>query len=418
MKLHVSADNALSAGASRASAPATIYFFNLDLVLSHLGSSRLTDPSRLHAICSRHVKSIIGSDLLLFSDHGFYLVINSCTGQAADSLAKFINVSLLTLLFGTEKVTCDRRLKLYRIVESEDLPAVSAHKIAELAKSIIPREAYDFEDIHEEHGHSATERLEQLAHDGVDVEQGVELTFFPVHDLRRAAVSALFCAPTFAGAEFGHAAFRDISASELPYIDRAILHHGLSFAQRLAEAGVVVAVGVPVSFETLAWSKSRQIYQGALRAANVAQNAQLILKIEDIPPGTPAERIAQLMSGLRAFVRHIFIHLPDNHVELVMAGRMGASGLVKSLQRRAALPEVLADSKWLSRAAHAQGAMSCIDHVESDEALAVVRSADIRFAVGHVFGAETLRGTAPMDEVRGVLQRVGEATASHLRAVA
>lgn len=417
MRQHASADSVFSVGTGKTPVPATIYFFNLDLVLSHLGSSRLTDPSRLHAICTRHVKSIIGSDLLLFSEHGFYLVISSCTGPAADSLAEFINVSLLTLLFGTEKIAADRRLRLYRTIEPEDLPAVSTHKIAELAKSIVPHEAYDFEDLHDEHP-SATERLEQLARDGVDVEQGVELTFFPVHDLRRAAVSALFCAPTFAGAEFGHAAFRDIGASELPYIDRAILQHGLSFAQRLAEAGIVVAVGVPVSFETLAWSKSRQIFQGALRAANLSQNPQLILKIEDIPPGTPAERIAQLMSGLRAFVRHIFIHLPDNHVELVMAGRMGASGLVKSLQRRAALPEVLADSKWLSRAAHAQGAMSCIDHVESDEALAVVRSADIRFAVGHVFGAETLRGTAPMDEVRDVLEQVGQATAAHLRAVA
>jgi hypothetical protein len=100
-----------------------------------------------------------------------------------------------------------------------------------------------------------------------------------------------------------------------------------------------------------------------------------------------------------------------------MTGRMGASGFVLSLQRRAPLPEVLADSKWLSRAAMSQNAMSCIDHVESDEVLAVVRSADIRFAVGNVFGSETLRGTAPVDEVRGVLERAELATAKHLNAV-
>jgi hypothetical protein len=305
---------------------------------------------------------------------------------------------------------------MYHPVDADELPARLPELIGTGPKSFGRLDANWDPHTREEQGQPQTASLGVLARDGVYLEQGVELTFFPVHDLRRRAVSTLFCAPAFAGAIFGHQAFQQLKQAELPFIDRAILTHSLNFARRLGEAGIMMAVGVPVSFETLAWSKGRQIYQWALRSAHVADQPQLILKIEDIPPGTPADRIAQVVSSLRPFCKHIFVHLPNDHIELGMTGRMGASGLVLSLQRRAALPEILADSRYLSRVAVAQGAMSCIDHVESDEALHVVRSAGIRFAAGNVFGGQTIAGTAALDEVRDVLGRIEKATTDHLTA--
>jgi len=403
------------------SAEPTIYFFDLAPVLVRIGTSGFSKPERLQLICERHVRSIAGSDLVLFADQGFYLVITSCVGPMAQGLANYVNTSLLMLLFGVESLTPEQSVTMYQAVEADELP-----ESARFARPILVRpeegsrfdanwDANDTSPKPEEEEKTAFRELER---DGVMVERGGELNFFPVHDLRRKAVSALFCSPTFAGAVFGHQAFQDLSPAELPYVDRAILNHSIMFAGRLAEAGIVVAVGAPVSFETLAWSKSRQIYQWALRAANVAQNPQIILKIEDIPIGTPASRISQIVSAIRPFAKHVFVHLPNDHVELTMAGRIGASGLVLSLQRRAAAPEILADSRWLSRAAIAQTAMSCIDHVESDEALTVVRSAGIRFAVGHVFGAETIRGIDSTERVRRVLERIETATTDHLRSLA
>ncbi len=408
MRVQLSAAARLPGGA-RIDGETKAYFYDLTPVLARVDSGSLPNPERLRLV-ERHVRAIAGSDTVLFADGGFYLVIRSCTGPAAFGLANYINTSLLMLLFGTESLTEEQRVTMFTLVDTEEVPTT-------LAGQGAPRDRFDANwdpnvDGREEDAGSA---LAQLASAGVYPEQNVELAFFPVHDLSRRAVSALFCAPTFAGAIFGHQAFQSLNQAELPYIDRAILLHSMAFASRLAAAGIVMAVGAPVSFETLAWSKSRQIYQWALRSANVAEQPQLILKIEDVPPGTPAERIAQAVSSLRPFARHIFVHLPNDHIELGMNGRMGASGLVLSLQRRAALPEVLADSKYLSRMAVAQGAMSCIDHVESDEALNVVRTTGIRFAVGNVFGAETVRGSAPLDEVKGTLARIEQANTDHLR---
>jgi hypothetical protein len=312
-------------------------------------------------------------------------------------------------------------MKLFRPVEPNELPEGTYTRT--VPQETHPMDRVDFRDTTDA-GDDATGReieddtLAGFADHGIHAEQGVELMFFPVHDLATRSVSSLFCAPTFAGAVFGYQAFHDLGQAEMPYIDRAILMHGLKFARRLAHAGIHTPVGVPVSFETLAWSKSREIYQGALRAANIARFPQLVIKVDDIPPGTPADRIARIVSSLRPFARFVSVHLPNNNLELSMMGRMGASGLVLSLPRRAAHPEVLANSKWLAAAAAAQNATACIDHVESDEALAVVRSTGVHFAVGHVFGAETLKGTASMEEVRATLDRITAATAAHLPAMA
>jgi hypothetical protein len=416
MKAQLSQDATIAVAGSGAIVPATIYLFELEPVVSRLASagSSLANPERLRAVCEKHVRSIVASDLVMFGEMSFYLVVTSCTGLAAAGLASFVNSSLLMLLFGTEQLSPDQNITLYRDVTSEASPAVATAKMGALVTTNPPPSPMA-EDLNAD---DADDALYELANNGVYPEQGVELSFFPVHDLRRKAVSALFCAPTFAGAVFGHSAFNNLGPAQLPYIDRAILMHSLNFARKLASQGIIVAVGAPVSFETLAWSKSRQIYQRALRSTQAAQTAQLILKLEDIPQGTPAERIAQVVSSLRPFARHIFVHLPDNSVRLTMTGRMGASGLVLSLQRRAALPEVLTHSKWMARAALAQGAMSCIDHVESDESLAMVRSAGIRFAVGNVFGSQTISGRTPPDEVHDIITHIEQTTAAHLSAIA
>jgi hypothetical protein len=394
-----------------------LYYFDLQPLLDRMGASGLATPDRLRAICKRHIRSIAGEDFTLFTDQGFYLVITSCSGAAAAGFARFINMSLLMLLFGTESLTPEQEMRLFRPIEPHELPEGNYVRTVPQERRPMDRvnlrDTIDGRDAAPEHD-IENDTLAGFADHGIHAEQGVELIFFPVHDLATRTVSSLFCAPTFAGAVFGYQAFHDLGQAEMPYIDRAILMHGLKFARRLAHAGIHTPVGVPVSFETLSWSKSRDIYQSALRAANIARFPQLVIKVDDIPAGTPADRIARVVSSLKPFARFVSVHLPNNNLELSMMGRMGASGLVLSLPRRAAHPEVLANSKWLAAAAAAQNATACIDHVESDDALAVVRSAGVHFAVGNVFGAETLRGTASMEEVRTVLQRIIAATAAHL----
>src|ERR1700722_10787867 len=152
-----------------------------------------------------------------------------------------------------------------------------------------------------------------LAARGAISDQGVELRFFPVHDLRRDAVSTFFCAPVFvaAGADaiHGYRAFRDIGPRDLPYLDRAVLQHAVRFAHRLEAHAIAAAVGAPVNFETLTWAKGREIYIDALRAMDAAHSQTLIVKIDDIPPGTPDSRLAEAVAMLRHHAKRVFVHL-------------------------------------------------------------------------------------------------------------
>src|SRR5262249_49688122 len=133
------------------------------------------------------------------------------------------------------------------------------------------------------------ESCSELALRGRLPSQNVELLFEPVYDLLRGRSATFFCTPAFCveGAPVirGYRAFQGVSQSELPYIDRAMLAHALKFARRLAQSGVYTTIGATVSFETLTWSRGREFYQEALRAAGVPDFPSIVLCINNLPLG-------------------------------------------------------------------------------------------------------------------------------------
>ena len=265
--------------------------------------------------------------------------------------------------------------------------------------------------------HSAPAGIEPmalLAARGAIPDQGVELRFFPVHDLRRDAVSTFFCAPVFvaAGADaiHGYRAFRDIGPRDLPYLDRAVLQHAIRFAHRLESDAISAAVGAPVNFETLTWAKGREVYIDALRAMDAAHSQTLIVKIDDIPPGTPDSKLAEVVAMLRHYAKRIFIHLSDYDTRLIEGASIGAAGFVTTLPPRATRPTIMAAAKSLARMCEAQRALSCIDNVENEAALEMISAIGVRFATGNVFDDQALRADAVLETLQSVMKRKAQAT--------
>lgn len=259
--------------------------------------------------------------------------------------------------------------------------------------------------------------LIRLALNGIYAEQGVELQFAPVHDLIRGSVSTFFCTPVFnAGdteAAHGYHAFQHIGPRDLPPLDSAILRHAVRFQQRLESEGIAAAVGTPVNFETLSWSGGRRTYLDALRAADTAHSRNLILKIDDVPPGTADSRLAEMVAAVRPYVRRVFVHLSENDSRLVGAGHIGAAGFVASLPPKATRPVIMAVAKSLARTCDMQLAVGCIDNVAEPDALEMARAIGIRFAAGTAFGPEIFRYDTPgmaIHEIVKVPQSRGAAT--------
>ncbi|HEY0302372.1 MAG TPA: hypothetical protein VGC36_13590 [Rhizomicrobium sp.] len=249
--------------------------------------------------------------------------------------------------------------------------------------------------------------LTDLALDGVLPDSDLELRFFPVYDFQRQGVAALFCTPMDAGAGaeaiYGHNAFRHFTVHDWAGIDCAILGHALGFANRLAREGIVVAVGASVSFATLCDPRGRVAYREALRIAHAREQAYLVIKIEDVPPDTGAQRIAEIVSCVRALAPRVWVHLPGSHMPLGGHEPMRAAGLVLSMPARLPAHGMQTEVRWLSRAAALQSALASMDHVDTAAELDVVRGAGVRFAAGHALRRPALYGAAPLEDIRASL---------------
>jgi hypothetical protein len=196
---------------------------------------------------------------------------------------------------------------------------------------------------------------------------------------------------------FGASVFRDCDPKDRPALDAAILEYGLEFARQIVPTKFAAAICAGVSFETLAWSRGRQLYLQALRTAGMAGNPFLIIKIEDVPIGTTSARLAELVAMVRPFVRRVFVQLPDCEIGLMQSGHIGAAGLCITLPSSASPPIIVRLANQLSRAAMVQQALSCVDGMEGSQAIPLLRAAGIRFAAACPDDRSIQLGGFPLD---------------------
>jgi hypothetical protein len=246
-------------------------------------------------------------------------------------------------------------------------------------------------------------RFAAIGEDGFDSRTRVSLCFVPAYDLRR-QVPSLFLCQAIAVREshvvYGHRAFGDIEAEQMPYLDAAVLHYAIRFSARLLETGNLIAVTAPVSVETLGWSRGREIYRTALKSAGVLDHPHIIPTLDDVPPGATAGRLAEMIRGLRPYARRIAVMLPDSNVALERSGALGAAGYILPLPRRSEAQAAARAAQWLSRLCGAQNAFSCLLDLNSEEALEAAKGAAIRFGAGSALAPRALIGDSALEYAR------------------
>lgn len=346
-----------------------VFFFDLEAVLRRAKSRWLNDRDRLKAICERQVRNVAPHDLLVFSSSGFFLI--SASGAEADAYirAAQVNLALLQLFFGADGLSADQMVTMFRAATPEEVRSANPHFKVSKPTSDKPLEE------------EAPPNIESL-----------QFAFTPVEDFRTGRTSTLFCTPfrrNAFGTLYGYRAL-SVSLRDSLALDLRALDHTLALTRRLVQSGLYAAVATAVGYETLSRPRWRRAYQEKLRESHALDNPLLLLKIDAIPVGITASRLADLIHCLKPCAKRVFVHLPERTLPLSQTGLLGATGFVFSLNRGLAPDQVTDETNRLIRFCVGQGAVSSIDNIETLTQWDLVRGAGARFGAWAATDANAL----------------------------
>jgi hypothetical protein len=347
-----------------------VFYFDFGPVLA-LSRGLQRNPERAALMCEHCVRRLAPADVMIPDRDGFFLVMHSATGSAAEALAHEINLALLELFFGTEA----RDKSLSTICRRATLAEIEVKGITPPPRPPAPSPAT---------GQVEADPLRRLSQSGLAGYEGLSTGFVPLINLKRGLASVFLCGPVRQQKDrqvFGDAAYAGIDARDRASLEEALLEYSLSFARAMTPTEQATAIATSVSFETLAGSRGRQLYQKALRAASVAANPFLVVKIDGIPAGTPQARLAEIVSVVRPFVRRVFLELPDWDLTILQRGGvLGVAGLMARMPAEAVRPPDRSSVTNLVRLAASQRAVACITGLANADQMGFAKQAGVHFA--------------------------------------
>ena len=225
---------------------------------------------------------------------------------------------------------------------------------------------------------------------------GLRLGFFPVWELERDQSNAVFLLP-FRGSSnhvaiTGQRTLVSLDRMLVSQIEIALLNAAAAYAQRLHGEQKICAVGVGVSYDSLASLGTRVRYLTALQKVVTSLSNPLWLRIENIPVGAPLMRVAELVAKLKVVRVRVSVEfepigsLPEMNVRL---GVIGFGGIMTS---GIDVIEGKMICEKLVRRAVAQRAFAFLDHLDSMEFVDIARKSHVRFGRGIALGMRHLSG--------------------------
>jgi len=216
---------------------------------------------------------------------------------------------------------------------------------------------------------------------------GLEIGFFPVWELGKEKSSYLMASAFSRGTpKIGYT--RQLLSSLPPKVvdaEIALLMAAHAYAYRLQQAGKLCALGAAVSFESLMSFHHRIRYITALKSLTIPPGCPLLLKIEDVPQGTPLSKLAELIAMLavpqvRFMVQFRNLQAVPSEVDI----RLGAAGLGFGLPHNydAGLAAI-----FMKRLVHAApGGFVFVEGLDTPELLAAALACGVRFGTGQAAG--------------------------------
>jgi hypothetical protein len=348
--------------------PNSIEFsFDFSPVMKHCDSLR-RHPERVMLMCQNQVRSIAPDELVIPHSKGFSLIVQTRTGLAAEILASDVHLALLQRLFGTKSPpdiepifrAVPRRGRRLSASNRMTAPSVPMAPVEDRRKAKTPART-----------------TPSMSFGDAVFKPGL----VPMVNLQHEGPPIYLCGPTSVRdgrSLFGADALRYCHEQYRPSVDIAMLEFSLRLASSRAPGRFAIATAV--SYETLAWSRSRQLYQDAFQGRNASDNSNIVIMIDDVPNGIPASRMAEIAASLRPVARRIFAQLPDRDCNLAASCSVGLTGLCAALPARMTAPQTAQIAGRLKQAAAVQHAVSCIIGAEGSSTIGQLRCAGIHFA--------------------------------------
>ncbi len=132
-------------------------------------------------------------------------------------------------------------------------------------------------------------------------QMGLKIGFFPVWDLTSRKSTSLFLSAMSRSSEnpiSARQALKGIDEPRIANFETTLLQAAVEYAHAVHSAQKVCALGVGVSYETLSGFHSRIHYIGALKSVRVLPDCPLLLRIDQVPDGTPVGRLAEIVTML------------------------------------------------------------------------------------------------------------------------
>jgi hypothetical protein len=219
---------------------------------------------------------------------------------------------------------------------------------------------------------------------------GLKIGYFPVWDLAARKSASLFLsalnrsndAPTSA-----RHALRGIDEPRIANFETTLLQAAAEYALTVHAAQKVCALGVGVSYETLSGFHSRIHYIGALKAIRVLPDCPLLLRIDQVPDGTPVGRLAEIVAMLSMPNVRVTVQFESLRSLPEMGIRLGALGIGGSLPANCDAATAAAIAQRLVRRATEQKAFAFLHGLDNDALVDAALKSHVRFGSGRAIDA-------------------------------
>ena len=218
---------------------------------------------------------------------------------------------------------------------------------------------------------------------------GTSLGFFPLWDLKSGKSTSLFLS-ALSGRDKARTSIRHAlnNAGEAQIVETEImlLYATAEYAHRVHAARKLCALGVGVSYQTLSGFHSRIRYIGALKAIHAIPTCPLLLRVEQVPEGTPLNRLAEIVAMLAIPNVRVAVEFRSLRFLPELDVRLGAGGLGGSLKGCDARSAAVVVQKLARRAAE-QKSFVFLQDIDTAELLDIATQNDVRFGSGNIVDA-------------------------------
>lgn len=223
---------------------------------------------------------------------------------------------------------------------------------------------------------------------------GSGLGLFPIWDLKNRKSSSLYLSAV-SGRDKERTSIRRAMAeageAQMVEMEIALLNATAEYAHRVHAAHKVCALSVGVSYQTLSGFQSRIRYIGALKAIQTIPTCPLLLRVEQVPEGTPLNRLAEMVAMLGVVNARVAIEFRSLRFLPELDVRLGAKGLGGSL-RECDTGAAAAVVQKLARRAAEQRAFVFLQDIDTPQLLDIATQNDVRFGAGSMFGVKHCYG--------------------------